>query len=78
MFFCDMCSHALICLVLLVDGFPLKIYMYIYRVFLLVKEFILILRCTTVVIGFGHRVSSSPGFRLIFRVSIQIGGLDFC
>jgi hypothetical protein len=36
-----MCSHALICLVLLVDGFPLKIYN-IYRVFLLIKEFILI------------------------------------
>jgi hypothetical protein len=43
-----------------------------------VKEFILILRCTTAVIGFGHWVSSSPGFRLIFRVFIQIGGLDFC
>jgi hypothetical protein len=71
----------LICLVLLVDGFPLKkiyIYIYIYRVFLIVKEFILILRCTIVVIGFEHWLSSSPGFRLIFRVSIQIGGLDFC
>ncbi len=37
MFFHDMCSHAFICLVLLVDGFQLPIpAFFIYRVFLLV------------------------------------------